>query len=436
MIIFIHGNMIFQSLSDTIAKQIGEGISNYISSKYNIWKTLIDMQTQTTIFLEGSSDFTDVVVLSPDVQEKFSEMKYTISSILKDGVSRNALLSGPPGTSKTSILLNLAHFFRSTHKKHKYKITIIIGSFFAVFEESKAIEILNAYFNQVISDMKKGVNIFIGIDEGDALFLHEQNGKRSAIINTFASYLSQIERLGQENLHKKKKMGKCIIVFTTNHPELFPEMSGRRIGIHMNCTLPTLVETKQIIKNHIKRYFNKTSWFNIMDEFLDFIVTQIDGLTGGDIYNIIKNIYLLYASTNDRLKSNFFVSTKKLFEYFLDEYYKKLLIVGKKSEKSAKKIIAEKMLLFNDWISERNNIAIEQYNELKYLSDIIDVLGTDLQTLISACTNNEKTVIWNIRYLIYNNKYNISLSKFDETITKNGYVIDNEDLLDHELEQE
>ena len=179
-----------------------------------------------------------------DEKEIKKRRKYAIPHKL------NILLSGPPGTGKTSLITSLAS---------EFNLDLNIIPITKNFDDTTILNAFQSIIPKIRKDNRKNI---IALEDIDC-FLSSENTEQSRAINysTLLNLLDGIPRIGLDGI---------IVIMTTNYPNILDHRILRkgRTDIH--------IEFNYSSKEEIKQVFNRFFPSNL-DRFEDF-------------YNKIKNI--------------------------------------------------------------------------------------------------------------------------------------------------
>lgn len=298
-------------------------------------EVLMEIEKITQFFIKSNIKM-DEYIFNENAQEQL----IVVMELVKKKHFKNILLSGAPGTGKTTFLRYIAKEF---YENKDWPI-VLFGSFFNQYKDHKAIELINFLAEEIIKKLESGQNVLFCVDEFDAIL----SNKKKEIIGEI--FLQQIKKI---MYYSNSSKGKFMIIFTTNHPEKINASVSSIIGFMINMGNLNESFNKKLIEKKIEKLqeIYKNS-LNFNEETILYLAKQ--DFFPGDFENILSKAFAIAATKNFQYtKANLLV-----LNCFLEEKIKKFIVVDNSSETDLK----EKM---KNYLNDINNFKIKFKNELE-----------------------------------------------------------------------
>ena len=288
--------------------------------------------------------------------------------------------------------------------------------------------------------MKKGYIVILAIDEGENLLgkIDKAGNAKHDLVNIILSRWSQLEGMKRDENIK----GTYMIMCTTNLPHFLNDPISRRIGTHIECgLLPSHVLAKIVmakIKYYDKQYRsipvkvkrNKKVKIikrvevptNIPPVIIQLFVDNFSNLMGGELDNVVKHTFTTTKTDNAMQSKNIPITFNALMNSFLEEYKKKLIIVGKQSSAYANEEAQKVKALIEHEIAKNNESLVESYSKLKSL-DISKFGGSFLhlfELLGVKEGDTEELIIDKLKVFVKDKKAAMTTKEFDSWLSGSG----------------
>ncbi len=375
---------VFSSIVDAICREGANMLAQKVNHSLLAIEVMNSIKKSTQTALIGVNSFKKLS-LPESERDNIEMLIHVIKSAAtrkKLGWSINALFVGPPGTGKTETMSYLVRLAIRISKKNRKKVfpIIIPGSKIRAYDSEIAVKVITQLLEKIEHKVREGYLVLFAIDEVDSL-LYDNQTKRSDVLVAILSHMTILDNLRSN----PKVKGNFILLCTTNVARVISSAMSRRFEFMVTMDITSPEQKVKIYKSQIRAAVKETGIpCNLPDKFLLEVAHIGFNMTGGEILNIVRIAWSRAQYVALKRKANPKVNIVIFFQAFIDEYYKRIIMV----EKNDAYAVSEKKKLLQRLEELKTQLKIQSKTQSTTQSKIQSKTQSTTQSKIQSKTQS------------------------------------------------